>query len=83
MAGGRDEAKVELLPGCRAFGLVHRGPYERIGDSYRRLLGEFGENGLGPGLPIREIYLIGPGRSCLARRKVSARGSSYHSGMIE
>ena len=60
-AGGRDEAKVEFLPGCRAFGLVHRGPYERIGDSYRRLFGEFGENGLGAGLPIREIYLIGPG----------------------
>ncbi len=60
-AGERDEAKVELLPGCRAFGLVHRGPYERIGDSYRRLFGELRENGLGAGLPIREIYLIGPG----------------------
>ena len=60
-AGERTEGKVELLPGCRALCLVHRGPYEKIGDSYRQLFREFSEKGLGAGLPIREIYLIGPG----------------------
>ena len=53
----RSSSCLAVAPSC----LVHRGPYEKIGDSYRRLFREFSEKGLGAGLPIREIYLIGPG----------------------
>jgi DNA-binding transcriptional MerR regulator len=49
-----------LSPG-RAATLVHVGPYAEIGSSYRRLLTHLADRGLAPGLPIREIYLVGPG----------------------
>jgi DNA-binding transcriptional MerR regulator len=52
---------VGALPGCRALCLVHRGPYETIGDSYRRIFGFVAAKALRVVAPIREVYCRGPG----------------------
>jgi DNA-binding transcriptional MerR regulator len=60
-AKSRGGGSVEALPGCRALCLVHRGPYEKIGDSYRRVFGFVAEKGLRIASPVREVYCRGPG----------------------
>lgn len=60
-AKGRGAGSVGTLPGCRALCLVHRGPYEEIGDSYRRVFGFIAEKALRIAAPIREVYCRGPG----------------------
>jgi effector-binding domain-containing protein len=52
---------VHTLPAVRALTLVHRGPYADLHRSYQHLLAHLGDQGLGSGLPIREIYRKGPG----------------------
>lgn len=52
---------VRTLPGGRCLSLVHVGPYEELGRSYRRLFDVAKEKNLKPRLPSREVYLKGPG----------------------
>jgi len=54
-------ASCRVLEGGRAACLKHEGPYERIGESYKRLFDYLGERGLEARLPSREVYLRGPG----------------------
>jgi len=52
---------VRWLPAARVLSLVHEGPYSELSRSYARLFREVQEQGGEIGLPIREIYLKGPG----------------------
>jgi DNA-binding transcriptional MerR regulator/effector-binding domain-containing protein len=49
------------LPGGRCVALLHRGPYEQLGQSYAKLLKYVKEKGYNVGVPTREVYLKGPG----------------------
>ena len=49
------------LPGGTAVTLLHRGPYETLGESYKRLLDHIKEQNLTVTTPSREIYHKGPG----------------------
>ena len=62
----RKEIKVEgvsirTLPSARCLALVHRGPYDQLGRSYARILGEARRRSANVLLPTREVYLKGPG----------------------
>ena len=50
-----------MLTGGRAVTLIHRGPYETIGSSYRKLIDYVNENGVRIQCPTREMYIKGPG----------------------
>ena len=52
---------VHQLPAGRALTLIHRGPYDRIGESYGRLFEHLSARKLTATLPSREVYLKGPG----------------------
>jgi DNA-binding transcriptional MerR regulator len=56
-----DDIHCRELPGGRALTVIHKGPYETLGDSYGKLFGYLRENELSTILPIREQYLKGPG----------------------
>lgn len=56
-----DGVECRTLPGGPALSVVHAGPYERIGEAYRAILGVLGERGLSALSPTRELYLKGPG----------------------
>jgi DNA-binding transcriptional MerR regulator len=60
---GRDREGVSVreLPGGRAVTLIHKGPYDSLGASYRRLFDHIHAKGYEPQLPSREVYLKGPG----------------------
>lgn len=49
------------IPACRALCLLHQGPYDSLGASYRKLLAYASETGLRIARPTRELYLRGPG----------------------
>ncbi len=55
------DTEYRELPAARVLSVIHRGPYERIGDSYRLLMDRREEMGLSQAGPYREIYLKGPG----------------------
>ncbi len=57
----RAEVKSRALGGGRASTLVHMGPYETIGESYKVLLDHVKAKNLEVTTPFREIYLKGPG----------------------
>lgn len=50
-----------VLPGCRAVTLVHRGPYENLGEGYAKIFAYLEEKKLRAVLPTREVYIKGPG----------------------
>jgi len=52
---------VRELPGGRCVALIHKGPYEAIGASYRTVFGYINEKGYTAKVPSREVYLKGPG----------------------
>ncbi len=41
--------------------LMHKGPYEQLGHVYEKVIAHINENGWEIQLPIREVYLKGPG----------------------
>ncbi|HCM25824.1 MAG TPA: hypothetical protein DIC34_04640 [Treponema sp.] len=49
------------IPETRVISLLHYGPYDTIGDSYRQLFDAISSRGLKSLLPTRELYLKGPG----------------------
>lgn len=55
------DVHVRELPGGDAMCVRHVGPYDRISESYARLLSEIRKRGLTPAVPSREVYLKGPG----------------------
>ncbi|MGB0580028.1 MAG: GyrI-like domain-containing protein [Limisphaerales bacterium] len=52
---------VRELPGCEWLTLMHKGPYEELGRSYRRMFGYLRQRELKLDLPTREVYRKGPG----------------------
>lgn len=49
------------IRGGRAVTLIHRGPYERLGESYEKIMKYISDRNLKTDIPIREIYHRGPG----------------------
>lgn len=49
------------LPGGKGATVIHKGPYENLGQSYQLLLDYFNENQRQMQIPYREVYLKGPG----------------------
>ncbi len=56
-----DGISTRLLPGGRCLTLLHLGPYENIGDAYRRVKDHITANGIKTRVPSREVYVKGPG----------------------
>ena len=56
-----DGISVRELPECQCLTLMHKGPYEELGRSYRRLFGYLRQRELKLELPTREVYHKGPG----------------------
>lgn len=52
---------VRELKGGKAVTLIHKGPYENLGDSYKKMFAYLNEKGFKTKLPTREVYLKGPG----------------------
>ena len=58
---GIEGLDCRLLPGGKAAAIVHAGPYEMLGSSYGKLFDYLRSRGKDIRLPIREVYLKGPG----------------------
>ncbi len=52
---------VRKLKGGRCVSLMHKGPYETIRDSYKKVFAYINEKGYAPKTPSREVYHKGPG----------------------
>ena len=52
---------VRILPGGPCLSLLHRGPYQEIGQAYRALFAHLEEKGLQHQLPTRLVFHRGPG----------------------
>ncbi|MFA5839021.1 MAG: MerR family transcriptional regulator [Candidatus Margulisiibacteriota bacterium] len=51
---------IKELKGGLAVTLIHKGPYETIGNSYKKMIDYLKKKNLKPKLPSREVYLKGP-----------------------
>ncbi len=58
---GSDTLTVRNVPGGDVVSVVYKGPYDTIGDGYRLAMDAVEERQLKTGLPLREIYIKGPG----------------------
>jgi DNA-binding transcriptional MerR regulator/effector-binding domain-containing protein len=56
-----DGVSVREIAGGRCVSLLHKGPYPELGRSYAKLLAYVKEHGYEIIIPIREVYLKGPG----------------------
>lgn len=56
-----EEIKSRILKGCTALTLIHNGPYEDIGISYKTIIDHINRNKMKIELPSREVYQKGPG----------------------
>ncbi len=56
-----NEFDVRTLPGAACVILLHRGPYDTLGESYARVFEYAKHKGYEIELPTREVYLKGPG----------------------
>lgn len=56
-----EEISVRELPGGQAITLLHKGPYDRLGRSYEKIIQYAKDEGLEFTSPTREVYLKGPG----------------------
>ncbi len=56
-----DKISVRELPGGKCVSLIHKGPFESLNESYKKIFAYINENGYKIKLPSREIYLKGPG----------------------
>lgn len=51
----------KTLPSQKVVSIIHKGPYENLGDSYKQVLDFIASEGLNAITPSREIYVKGPG----------------------
>lgn len=56
-----DGVSVRELKGGKAATLIHKGPYETLGESYKKLFDYIHQKGYKTVLPSREKYIKGPG----------------------
>lgn len=57
----KTKLECKVLSEQRCVSLVHKGPYENLGESYKAVFDYMKEQGLTMLLPTREIYIKGPG----------------------
>lgn len=57
---GSDKVKVYELPGMEAACIIHKGPYESVGEAYGALMAWIEKNGYQVTGPSRELYLTSP-----------------------
>jgi len=55
------EISVRELKGGKCVSLIHKGEYENLSKSYKKIISYINENELKTLLPTREVYLKGPG----------------------
>lgn len=55
------DVKTRALKGGRVISIIHKGPYDKVGDAYKKVLDYIGKNKLKALNPSREIYIKGPG----------------------
>lgn len=55
------DVQYTILPAVRVISVIHNGPYDTVGDSYKRLIDYREESSLTQKGPYREIYHKGPG----------------------
>jgi DNA-binding transcriptional MerR regulator/effector-binding domain-containing protein len=55
------DLQVHTLPGGKCVFLIHKGPYENLNRSYAKIMAYIQQQGYEAQVPIREIYLKGPG----------------------
>ncbi len=56
-----DGIQCRKLAGGKAVTVIHKGPYETLGQSYKLLIDHLNENNRKTQIPYREVYLKGPG----------------------
>jgi effector-binding domain-containing protein len=56
-----EEITCRTLEGGKAVAIIHKGPYDRLSESYKALIDHTTTAGLAIHGPCREIYLKGPG----------------------
>lgn len=56
-----DNISVRELRGGRCIALIHKGPYDNLSESYKKVFDYVNEKGLNTKLPTREVYINGPG----------------------
>ncbi len=56
-----EDIKSRNLKGGKATTIIHKGPYEVIGESYKKIIDFINSNNIQTDLPVREKYLKGPG----------------------
>lgn len=57
----KTKLSCQTLKGGKFYSLIHTGPYEDIGNSYAKLFDYIRNSGHDYAIPIREVYLKGPG----------------------
>jgi len=57
----KGDFSIHTLPGGHCVSILHKGPYDQLSRSYSRLFAYLQEKKYPVQLPIREIYLKGPG----------------------
>ena len=55
------DAEYKILPPTKVISTIHIGPYDQVGNAYKRLLDYKNENNIEFKEPCREIYIKGPG----------------------
>lgn len=56
-----NEVSVRELKGGKCVSVIHKGPYDEIGEAYKKLINYVGEKGLKTIVPTRIVYIKGPG----------------------
>jgi len=56
-----DKISVRELPGGKCVTLIHKGSYDTLTESYKKIYGYVNDKGCKVKLPTREVYLKGPG----------------------
>ncbi len=56
-----DRITVHELKGGKCVALIHKGPYDTLSNSYKKIYNYINEKGYEVILPTREVYLKGPG----------------------
>ncbi len=60
---GKPEGDISVreLKGGKCISLIHKGPYDTLSESYKKVFTAFNEKGFEKALPTREVYIKGPG----------------------
>ncbi|MEE9429902.1 MAG: MerR family transcriptional regulator [Melioribacteraceae bacterium] len=56
-----DDISVREIKGGKCVSLIHKGEYENLSQSYKKIFSYINENNLKTLLPSREVYVKGPG----------------------